>query len=647
MGNKSVGELKALAQKYSLQGKRALAAETYQLLFKEEPSNPRWPQKAGEEYRTIGQKDKAIATFQAAAKLYAHQGFTLKAMTLCKLVLDLDKNNQAAQQMLAGFSAVTASAPPPPAPPPQPAPPPGPPELFEPPELIELPEVSEPQRPFQPEPSPREPEPSGTPGFPEPPELIEIPEPPEPLLTLQPEALLAPESTPAPGLAEFPEMMELPQTPETTGTPLPPEEPELVELTDFPQPEPRPQLQPVESPRQLQTSAEPAPAEVPAPAEIPAPAAEPASVQQPGPTEQLGIAELTEMLNLEKLPDRKRDPATFSISIPPGEALGTIDLGRAMSPAGSQSLDLEAIEIIIDDLETVESAPPSAQAAPPAVSPKDEILMRMPPVPIFSFLGTSALRALVEKVEVRTFPPGARLITQGETGHSLFVLVDGEVAVLREGPPRVEITRLKEGAFFGEIALVTKAPRTATVEAVRECQVLEISREVFNELIQTYPDMIKVVLRHLRERLVDALVDTHPLFTPFAGPERVQLVRRFSLLEAARDCVLAQEGMHANGMYIVLCGEAESSRGGAVQARLASGDIFGVESLLTGQPSQVSVKTLTKCWILKMREDTFREVILTYSPILATLSDMIAGQSRKSDAAAAGGAFEQLGIPIF
>lgn len=613
MANKSVGELKALAQKYSLQGKRALAAETYQLLFKEEPSNPRWPQKAGEEYRTIGQKDKAIATFQAAAKLYAHQGFTLKAMTLCKLVLDLDKSNQAAQQLLAGFSA-TAAAPPPPAPPQQPAPPPGPPEMPEPPELIELPEFPDRQNPLQPEAGPRETEPTGAPGLPEPPELIELPDLPEPPLRV-------PDAAETPGLAEPPEMIELTDFPEQSRPPqpdLPAQEPEATAmpgLTGFFE-----EIEVPESPEAAATSV---------------------------PADQLGVDEFTEMLNLSNLPDRKREPSTFSISIPAGETLGTVGLGSALPSAGQRKADPKAIEIVIDEPETVEPAPPSPVATPAAVTSKDEILTRMPPVPIFSFLSASALRALVEKVAVRTFPPGARLITQGETGHSLFVLVDGEVAVLREGPPRVELTRLKEGAFFGEIALVTKTPRTATVEAVRECQVLEISREVFNELIQIHPDMIKVVLRHLRERLVDGLVETHPLFTSFAGPERAQLVRRFSLLEAAKDCVLVKEGVHANGMYIVLCGEAESTRGGVVQARLAGGDLFGVESLLTGQPSQVSVKTLTKCWILKMREDTFREVILTYSPILATLSDMIAGQTRKTDAAAGGGAFEQLGIPLF
>lgn len=517
----TVGELKELAQKYSLQGKRALAAETYQKIFQEEPANPRWPQKAGEEYRTIGQKEKAIAAFQVAAKLYAQQGFTLKAIALCKLILDLDKANQSVQQMLAGFSAGTAPAA---------APPRG---------------------------------------------------------TSAAEARLSPSlppELPPPVLYDLPEMPELP---------------DAVELTLAPEPEPLP-------------------AHSPQAHDAPAP--------------------------IVDLPHSGADSAAFSI--PPGGTLEAIDLSRALPPVGSPpGREGAGFEIFIDEPETDE--PAAGHLAAPVVSPKDEILTRLPPVPIFSSLDRSALRALVERVEVRTYAPGARIITQGEAGHSLFVLVDGEVSVLREGPPRVPLTHLKEGAFFGEIALITKAPRTATVEAVRECQVLEIPREVFNELVRSHPEMVKVILRHLRERLVSGLVKTHPLFAPFAGSERGPLVRRFSLLEAAKDSVLAQEGMHANGLYIILCGEAESRHGAETLSRLGSGDLFGVESLLTGQPSQVSVRTLTKCWILKMRDDMFREVILTFPPVLATLSDMIADQSRQTETMAGGGAFVQLGIPLF
>jgi CRP-like cAMP-binding protein len=511
MAKNTIGELKELAQKQSAQGKRAQAAKSFLAVGDLEPTNPRWPQKAGEEYRALGEKSQAIGCFQKAAKLNAQQGFTLKAITLCKLILDLDRSNHEAQKMLASFSTSAAAE----AAPPAPAP-----------ELV-------------PEPPPFAPM-----------ELPEMPPPPDDL-----------------------ELIELPSPETDVAAPPLPEEP-------FAAAPPVPEI------------------------EIPPPEAP-------------------------------------LFSVPPGETLGALELGRTMQVSG-QALeqDMEAFEILLDE-------PAVAPAAVPKPTDKAAIVTRMPPTPIFSSLDQAALRALVERVAVRTYEPGARLITQGETGDSLFVLVEGEVAVYREGTPRVELTRLAEGAFFGEIALVTKTPRTATVEAVRECVALEVSRDVFNELIRNHPDMVKVILRFLRERLVNGLVETHPLFAPFAGAERAQLVQRFSLIETPKGTVLTEEGAFANGMYIMLCGEAEARRGGASQARFTSGDLFGVESLLTGKPSLVTVTATTKCWILKMREDTFREVILTYSPVLATLSDMIAAEDRQSETVAAGGAFVQLGIPLF
>lgn len=669
MASRNVSDLKALAQKQSLQGKRALAAETYQLLFKEEPSNPRWPQKAGEEYRTVGQKDKAVGAFQIAAKLYAQQGFTLKAITLCKLILDLDKTNQAAQQLLASISAsagTTSAAPPAPtavqqpgpaATPvsPRPAVTPGPtlemfelPQLPEQPEFIDMIELQESpghESVAMPAAAPREfqtidiPEVSELPKVPELPEMPDMLEVPESLeVPDMPEVRASFEVPEAPVTFEVPEIPEVPGAAETFEVPEVPEAPEVPVTFEVPEtPEAPGAAETFEVQEALEVPDTPAASEETETLEVPEAAATfevPELPEAPEGPEMFEVPEEQETLEAPGRPaipavDAGRAVAESTTRRPqPADTLVGSELSRVIPPTVSAlKFDVNAFEIVLDDPET--SAVAAERPAPSDTIPKDEILTRMPPVPIFSFLSRAALQALMERVEVRTFAPGARLITQGEQGNSLFVLVDGEVSVVREGPPRVELTHLKEGAFFGEIALVTKAPRTATVDAVRESLVLEISRDVFNELVQSHPDMLKVILRHLRERLVNGLVETHPLFAPFAGAERTLLVRRFSLLEAAGGCVLAEEGVHANAMYIILCGEAESRRGNVHQARLTTGDIFGVESLLTGQPSPVSIKTLTRCWILKMREDTFRQVIQTCSPVLATLSDMVANQDRK------------------
>ena len=78
----------------------------------------------------------------------------------------------------------------------------------------------------------------------------------------------------------------------------------------------------------------------------------------------------------------------------------------------------------------------------------------------------------------------------------------------------------------------------------------------------------------------------------------------------------------AGGLFILLTGRLEVvwPDGGKSQS-LVTGDLFGERSLLDGEPSSVTIETLTKCWLLKLDQRTFREVIMTHPHVLAVLSE--------------------------
>jgi CRP/FNR family cyclic AMP-dependent transcriptional regulator len=94
-------------------------------------------------------------------------------------------------------------------------------------------------------------------------------------------------------------------------------------------------------------------------------------------------------------------------------------------------------------------------------------------------------------------PAGTTLTVEGTRGREFFVLVDGEVAVLRGGR---KVRTLEDGAFFGEIALVTDSPRTATVMATGPVRLLVITGHSFRRLVQDTPSMRAKVLAALAER---------------------------------------------------------------------------------------------------------------------------------------------------
>ena len=86
--------------------------------------------------------------------------------------------------------------------------------------------------------------------------------------------------------------------------------------------------------------------------------------------------------------------------------------------------------------------------------------------PLFSGLSQEALESLVAELQLIQLADGEVLFHEGDPGDALYVIVEGEVSVQAEGPPRVEMARLGPGSFIGEVALMTDQPRSATVTAV-------------------------------------------------------------------------------------------------------------------------------------------------------------------------------------
>ena len=87
---------------------------------------------------------------------------------------------------------------------------------------------------------------------------------------------------------------------------------------------------------------------------------------------------------------------------------------------------------------------------------------------------------------------------EGERGREFFVIVSGEVEVRRKGR---KLATLGPGSFVGEMALLSKAPRVATVTAVTPLDVLVITERAFLDLLEKMPDLCIKVARALAERV--------------------------------------------------------------------------------------------------------------------------------------------------
>jgi CRP/FNR family transcriptional regulator, cyclic AMP receptor protein len=119
-------------------------------------------------------------------------------------------------------------------------------------------------------------------------------------------------------------------------------------------------------------------------------------------------------------------------------------------------------------------------------------------VPLFSQCTRKELAAVAAVADEVDLREGRELTRQGAPGREFFVLIEGEADVRRNGR---KVRTLGDGDFFGEIALVTKRPRTATVVARTPVRVLVVTDRAFRRMIEESPSMQTKVLQALAERL--------------------------------------------------------------------------------------------------------------------------------------------------
>ena len=118
-------------------------------------------------------------------------------------------------------------------------------------------------------------------------------------------------------------------------------------------------------------------------------------------------------------------------------------------------------------------------------------------VPLFADLKDRQLKKLGAKFRERTFEPGTSVVQEGTmSGVGFFVITEGEAVVSVSGK---DVATLSAGDYFGEVALVIEAERTATVTATTQLRCLEIPVWDFREFALQNPDVTWKLLQHVIE----------------------------------------------------------------------------------------------------------------------------------------------------
>ena len=129
-------------------------------------------------------------------------------------------------------------------------------------------------------------------------------------------------------------------------------------------------------------------------------------------------------------------------------------------------------------------------------------------VALFAACTDRELDRLARHAEVVDFRAGDVLMTEGETGHEFFAIVDGEVGVTSRGET---LAKLGPGSYVGELALLDPGPRTATVTALRDTQAVLLSSREFYAAVEDVPGLARKLLTGMARRLRDASSVGSPL----------------------------------------------------------------------------------------------------------------------------------------
>lgn len=130
-------------------------------------------------------------------------------------------------------------------------------------------------------------------------------------------------------------------------------------------------------------------------------------------------------------------------------------------------------------------------------------------VPIFRMLGKESIDFIVERLKFKTFQKGEAICRSGDPGEEMYIIISGQtdICIGEPGSEQVVAT-LKSGDYFGEMALLTGEPRSATVLATEACETFVLYKNDFDVILERYPSislsMGKIVSQRLRDTLKKA-----------------------------------------------------------------------------------------------------------------------------------------------
>ncbi len=240
---------------------------------------------------------------------------------------------------------------------------------------------------------------------------------------------------------------------------------------------------------------------------------------------------------------------------------------------------------------------------------------------------TASLSSLAQELEIESFNAGDVLMLEGDSGDSLYTVLQGTVEVKAKGK---RLAHLGSGEMIGELSVLTGEPRSATVSAIEPVRAARLTRTRFERWAESYPDAARQLLAFMLQglykvRLAFAL-HRNELFAAFEPAVLRDLESELKLVTLASGQTLFHEGDEGDTLAVVVDGRLRvttaNPKGEDYQAEIGRGETVGEMALVSGQPRSATVTAIRDSNVAVLSRAAYERLLLNH-PI--QISHIVAG----------------------
>lgn len=294
----------------------------------------------------------------------------------------------------------------------------------------------------------------------------------------------------------------------------------------------------------------------------------------------------------------------------------------------------------MDDLD-FSAEPPKPEAKPVAAAPARPAGPITPPRPPRALYNPQmALQFFRGAGKLEEVPGGKTFFNENDKSSGLFskgdrmyLLLDGEVGLMAKGQ---FVGLVRPGAIFGEMALLAKAPRTASAMAKVPCKALSLGEKEFNTALQKTPEFALMMMAVMVERLRQNIARKGGISAPAGEVERNAVFNKKQLAELANEIspllspagkVIMNAGEIGIFMYILQEGRVAISINGQIVEHIPAGGVFGEMAMVDNASRSATATAETDCTLLMIKRDDFINLVKAKpefgASILRTIAERI------------------------